>query len=298
MLQLTKTRHLRKIRTWRPYAWGNDETHYVYRQTIDRMYGTEWEPFVPELNKNVTYDKTITIKPTRRTYDRQDIVTPRTINESVGFFRPGQEADKVRTTPEMNGATGFFIPQFKRATFRYCSESISSSGVREFFNPNKENSFSKKFEDLNPWTTIYKIPINDEIPKLILEFCSGQTEQVEIAHLSAEEVFQILDQAANRSGLNWHARIENDVQTRRPSVQGQWSIFGTDEEIVKRKKRRKAFGQLKKFNAWDPKRPPFQGYYREGEKIEYPVLDSEDKRVEPRGPYSEPFGPIYVDDNE
>lgn len=109
----------------------------------------------------------------------------------------------------------------------------------------------------------------------------------------------ILDSAAHRCGLNTYARIENNIQTRRPSIQGQWNIFGsTNAEMVKNLSKKKEFGKLKKFNAWDPKFNKFGAYYRESEKIQTPELSSGEKKSLPRGPYAKPFGPVYVDHNE
>jgi len=287
-------------KSWVPSTKGNKETHNIPMHTTDRMYAIEHEPFVPELHRYVTYDKTITIKPTQRTYDRQDIKTPRTVNESLGYFRPSQEQDKVRTLPESNGSTGYVIPQLKRVTFRYCRYSKSSLGVREFIENSKNSGFYEKFLEDNPSTAVYdKIYDDGNSAKILVEWCGkDKTEIFEVSHLSESDIYSILDSAAHRSGLNTFARIENKIHTKRPSIQGQWSIFGSDEEITKRLKRRKHFGKLTKNNAWDPKYNEFQQYYRADEEIVMPDLKADQKISEPRGPYAKPFGPVYIDHNE
>ena len=85
--------------------------------------------------------------------------TPRKVNDSLGYFRPAQEIDKVRTIPESNGMTGFVIPQLARITFRVCSDSFSSNGVREFLDDT--NGYFKKFKDDNKGTAIYIMKKND-----------------------------------------------------------------------------------------------------------------------------------------
>lgn len=72
---------------WLPNRYGSiKESDYVPRHTTNRVYAIESEPWVPELHKYVTYDRSITIKPDQRTYDRQDIETPRTIKSSAVFI--------------------------------------------------------------------------------------------------------------------------------------------------------------------------------------------------------------------
>ena len=146
-----------------------------------------------------SHDKTITIKPTQRTYDRQDIKTPRTVNESLGYFRPSQEQDKVRTLPESNGSTGYVIPQLKRVTFRYCRYSKSSLGVREFIENSKNSGFYEKFLADNPSTAVYdKIYDDGNSAKILVEWCGkDKCEIFEVSHLSESDIglgfFIILD---------------------------------------------------------------------------------------------------------
>ena len=114
----------------------------------------EDEPYVPELNRNLTYDNTIkTIRGNNRNLDKITISTPRTKNNSSGYVRPAQSMDKTRTVPEANGATGQVIPQLARVTLRVCSTSISSAGMRNFLDDN-DGSFAR-FKEQNPGTAIY-----------------------------------------------------------------------------------------------------------------------------------------------
>jgi len=105
------------------------------------MYALEAEPMVPELNRNLTYDRKIKVK---KGMDTFTVDAPRKVNDSLGYFRPAQEIDKVRTIPESNGMTGFVIPQLARITFRVCSDSFSSNGVREFLDDT--NGYFKKLK--------------------------------------------------------------------------------------------------------------------------------------------------------
>ena len=143
----------RVAKRWMPHT--NPKLGYLKEQHVDRIYRMEDEPYVPELNRNLTYDNTIkTIRGNNRNLDKITISTPRTKNNSSGYVRPAQKMDKTRTVPEANGATGQVIPQLARVTLRVCSTSISSAGMRNFLDDN-DGSFAR-FKEQNPGTVIYR----------------------------------------------------------------------------------------------------------------------------------------------
>ena len=149
----------RVAKRWMPHT--NPKLGYLKDQHVDRIYRMEEEPYVPELNRNLTYDSTIkTTRGLNRNNDRITVSTPRTKNNSLGYFRPAQKIDKTRTVPESNGATGQVIPQLARITFRVCSTSISSSGMRNFLDDNTGRF--KKFREDNPGTAIYRKMVKNE----------------------------------------------------------------------------------------------------------------------------------------
>ena len=283
------TQRGRVAKRWMPHT--NPKLGYLKDQHVDRIYRMEDEPYVPELNRNLTYDKTIkTIRGNNRNLDKITISTPRTKNNSQGYFRPAQKIDKTRTVPESNGATGQVIPQLARITFRVCPTSISSAGMRNFLDDNAGNY--SKFKKMNSSTALYKIIKKDYEPKIITEWCSGTIEVHEAAHLKESDIFAICDQSACRSGIDWHSRVENIIQTRNSSIQGQWTSFSN-----KNNPDSESFGKIKKVDAWVRRNNKFEKYYRETESLEsiYPELSAAEKRDKPLGPYGEVFDPI-VDD--
>ena len=133
--------------------------------------------------------------------------------------------------------------------------------------------------------------------KIIAEWSSGATEVFEANFLQEEDVYSIADQSANRSGMNWYARVENVVQTRNPSIQGQWTPFDRKTEKYNP---RKQFGRIQRKAAWSGQSGEqirWSSLYRSGElnKNSYPDLTPEERLDTPLGPFADPLPPIYND---
>uniref|UniRef100_A0A915AIW9 Large ribosomal subunit protein mL43 n=1 Tax=Parascaris univalens TaxID=6257 RepID=A0A915AIW9_PARUN len=127
-------------------------------------------------------------------------------------------------TPMNNGVTSY-IPQAHRITLRFCKQSESSVGMRNFI----ENDI-KRFAQQNPSIVIYVTPIRNSSPTLRAEYGNGRMAHVNATNFSAEEVAVHMNLLRTRSGLPI-VKLESRQTAAVSSVQGAWNpLLNIDSE--------------------------------------------------------------------
>ncbi|KHN85790.1 39S ribosomal protein L43, mitochondrial [Toxocara canis] len=127
-------------------------------------------------------------------------------------------------TPMNNGVTRY-IPQAHRITLRFCKQSESSLGMRNFI----ENSV-RRFAQQNPSIVVYILPIRNSTPTLRAEYGNGRMAHVNATNFSAEQVAQHMNLLRTRSGLPV-VRLESRQTAAVTSVQGMWNpLLNIDTE--------------------------------------------------------------------
>ncbi|VDK48530.1 unnamed protein product [Anisakis simplex] len=118
--------------------------------------------------------------------------------------------------PAHNGVTDY-ISQAHRITLRFCKQSESSVGMRNFI----QNS-AKKFAEQNPSIVVYITPIRNSTPTLRAEYGNGRMAHVNATNFSAEQIAQHMNLLRTRSGEPI-VEMESRQTAVVDSVQGVWN---------------------------------------------------------------------------
>lgn len=114
---------------------------------------------------------------------------------------------------------GRYVCQLQRVTIKFCKNSGTSHGVRDFIE-NRLLDFSRR----NPGIVVYVKPRLHRTPVIISEYLNGQTQWMNIRNFSEVEIDWWLDFIRTRSGYELSQLISMyNVST--PSVQGVWNPF-------------------------------------------------------------------------
>jgi len=120
------------------------------------------------------------------------------------------------SAPGYNGISAY-QPQLLRLTIRFCRQSESSAGVRNFI----ENSLVK-FGMENPTCSVYVVPTRNNIPTLRGEYSNGRMVHLNAKNFSLEQVSQHINYLRTRSGQPI-VKFEAAQTAQCNSVQGMWT---------------------------------------------------------------------------
>ncbi|KAH9401268.1 39S ribosomal protein L43, mitochondrial [Tyrophagus putrescentiae] len=114
---------------------------------------------------------------------------------------------------------GRYVCQLQRLTIKFCKNSQSSRGVRDYV----ENGLLD-FSRQNPGVALYIKPRHHRSPVITADYLNGQTQWMSIRNFSSTEIQWWLETLRTRSGYELSQLItNNNVLT--PSVQGVWTPF-------------------------------------------------------------------------
>eukprot|EP00038_Savillea_parva_P025954 m.50333 g.50333 ORF g.50333 m.50333 type:complete len:145 (-) comp7231_c0_seq1:118-552(-) len=114
----------------------------------------------------------------------------------------------------------FRIPQLRKLQLNYSPKGGSSKGVRKFMADEL-----LQFAAARPETVIEARPISDNRhPYFRAEYLSGRNFRVDLKNLSDKMVARHATTLADADGRK-HAKLQQPVQTKTPSIQGNWSPF-------------------------------------------------------------------------
>ena len=181
----------------------------------------------------------------------------------------------------LQSGVGKPVVQLKRATIKFCDTSEHSCFVRKFVENNVVD-FSTKY----PSVALYVVPETDLEPCIKVEYLNGRTENKSLENLDNEEILEVMDTYAQRSGIEI-LELKKNFHTDYPSIQGQWHPFLNNKnyDITK-----KLDFTVKRYDAWDKLENTWEGCYRQSEKaIKTPKLDPEN----PLGIYGPDIKPKY-----
>uniref|UniRef100_A0A1I7TTJ2 Large ribosomal subunit protein mL43 n=1 Tax=Caenorhabditis tropicalis TaxID=1561998 RepID=A0A1I7TTJ2_9PELO len=118
--------------------------------------------------------------------------------------------------PAYNGISRY-TNQLHRITVRFCKQSESSVGVRNFIE-NQLVDIGRK----NPSVVIYAQPVRNSNPSIRAEYGNGRTLQINAKNLSESEVSKDFHLLFSRSGEPV-VKLESRQSALVPSIQGQWT---------------------------------------------------------------------------
>ncbi|CAD6184164.1 unnamed protein product [Caenorhabditis auriculariae] len=118
--------------------------------------------------------------------------------------------------PAFNGVSRY-IPQVHRITIRFCKQSESSTGVRNFV-----ESHLWRIGESNPSVVIYTQPVRNSIPTIRAEYGNGKVIQYNAKNMSEKEIHKDFVQMLSRGG-NPVVKLESRQNSITPSVQGSWT---------------------------------------------------------------------------
>ncbi|XP_069467765.1 large ribosomal subunit protein mL43 [Ambystoma mexicanum] len=116
----------------------------------------------------------------------------------------------------LHNGVGRYICQLKRLTLIFSKDARNSLGARAFIEENVVD-FAKQ----NPSIVMYVTPQKCSHPKIVAEYLNGAVREELVALKTAEEIVELVQKMANRSGLDI-IRIRKPYHTDNPSIQGQW----------------------------------------------------------------------------
>ncbi|VDM56038.1 unnamed protein product [Angiostrongylus costaricensis] len=122
----------------------------------------------------------------------------------------------ILRTPAYNGVSRY-MPQIHRITFRFCKQSESSVGVRNFI--------EQKLLDLaaqSPSVVVYTQPVRNTNPVIRAEYSNGRVVQLNAKNMTMEDVEKDVNLLYSRSGLPI-VKLESRQSAAIPSVQGEWT---------------------------------------------------------------------------
>lgn len=112
-----------------------------------------------------------------------------------------------------------YVCQLQRITIKFCKNSLTSRGVRDFIESNLLD-FSRK----NPGVVIYIKPRLHRTPVIFAEYLNGQTQYMNIRNFTPTELNWWLEFMRTRSGYELSQLISMNNVTS-PSVQGVWNPY-------------------------------------------------------------------------
>ena len=181
----------------------------------------------------------------------------------------------------LQSGVGRPVVQLKRATIKFCDISEHSCFVRKFVENNVVD-FSTKY----PSVALYVVPETDLAPCIKVEYLNGRTENKSLENLDNEEILEVMDTFAQRSGIEI-LELKKNFHTDYPSIQGQWHPFLNNKnyDITK-----KLDFSVKRHDAWDKLENPWEGCYRQSESA--PKTPKIDQKY-PLGIYGPDIKPKY-----
>ncbi|XP_040575950.1 large ribosomal subunit protein mL43 [Lepeophtheirus salmonis] len=124
----------------------------------------------------------------------------------------------LNNAPSQNGI-GRYIPQLQRLTLKFCKESPSSLGIRNFI----ESDFVG-FAEKNPHVALYLKPRRRRSPVLVAEYLNGERHWQNLRYFTPEEVAAWLDIYNSHSGKEYQYQ-EKWSYSNYASIQGLWHPF-------------------------------------------------------------------------
>mmetsp|Transcript_35690 Transcript_35690/g.93287 ORF Transcript_35690/g.93287 Transcript_35690/m.93287 type:complete len:143 (+) Transcript_35690:102-530(+) len=120
----------------------------------------------------------------------------------------------------------FRIPQLRYMQLSYSPKGGSSKGVRQFMVDDLV-----EFAKDRPHTVFEVRPISDNRhPYFRAKYLTGRNIKVDLKNLSPEEVARHAQTLADADGKK-HNKLQQPVQTRVPSIQGNWNPFHADRPL-------------------------------------------------------------------
>ncbi|CAB3408811.1 unnamed protein product [Caenorhabditis bovis] len=118
--------------------------------------------------------------------------------------------------PAYNGISRY-TNQLHRITFRFCKQSESSVGVRNFI----ERQLIEIGKQ-HPSVVIYAQPVRNTVPTIRAEYGNGRILQVNAKNMSELEVGKDVHMLFSRSGTPV-VKLESRQSSVTPSIQGPWT---------------------------------------------------------------------------
>ncbi|CAI4229988.1 unnamed protein product [Auanema sp. JU1783] len=140
----------------------------------------------------------------------------KTIYSAAKALNYGWRFTDFLKTPSHNGVSKY-IPQLHRITFRFCKQSESSVGMRNFL----ENR-AVALGETEPSVVIYAQPVRNSNPTIRAEYANGRVIQINAKNLSASQIEKDINLLYSRSGEPV-VKLESRQSALVPSVQGEWT---------------------------------------------------------------------------
>lgn len=125
----------------------------------------------------------------------------------------------IKANAPLKNGLGRFIPQLMRITIKFCKESPTSAGVREFIEKDVVQ-FAKE----NPGTAIYLKPRRHRTPVIVAEYLNGERHWQTLHQLPYTKISEWIDFYKTFSGKEYQVQTKYEY-TENPSIQGMWHPF-------------------------------------------------------------------------
>lgn len=125
----------------------------------------------------------------------------------------------IKANAPLKNGLGRFIPQLMRVTIKFCKESPSSQGVREFIERD-----IVEFAKQNPGTAVYLKPRRRRGPVVVAEYLNGEKLWQSFHRLEYPAISEWMDYYRTHSGKNYLVQRKYEY-TDHPSIQGMWHPF-------------------------------------------------------------------------